>query len=372
LIFFHYQPDCTMMSPAAKRWLMSGIKFGIIALLIWGGWGIFRTAYETIQREKVDYESWHWGLIALAMVVYLFGQVPAALYWYVTLRDQHQQPPFWVALRAHLIGHLGKYVPGKALVVIIRAALVRGPHVQTGPTVAAIFYETFVGMAAGSLLALIVLWPLADWTLLKFSWQFFKFDTLEKLPAGADPRLTILALGLLCATGLPSIPAVFRLLIQKLKAVKSAATRSAELEANPTTHAPRPFHMPWSHLVGGLLGHSFGWILQGASLWATIRGLGYDLDLWSNLPLLSACAALAIVAGFVSLIPGGALVRELIFMLILGPLVGHNAVLQVIVPCFLRIEWLIAELIMAGILYVIPVKSHPHLHPAAPSNAAGP
>ena len=49
-----------------------------------------------------------------------------------TLRVLGQSVSLPLALRAYYIGQLGKYVPGKALVVILRAGLVRGPGSRYG------------------------------------------------------------------------------------------------------------------------------------------------------------------------------------------------------------------------------------------------
>ncbi len=56
------------------------------------------------------------------------------------------------------------------------------------------------------------------------------------------------------------------------------------------------------------------------------------------------------VAGFLSLIPGGIGVRELIVIPLLQPHFG--AVVAIISAILLRVSWMVAELLMAGILYV--------------------
>ena len=55
--------------------------------------------------------------------------------------------------RAYYVGHLGKYVPGKALVVIIRTGLISGPRVDTTVAAVSIFIETLTMMAVGAFLA---------------------------------------------------------------------------------------------------------------------------------------------------------------------------------------------------------------------------
>ncbi len=57
---------------------------------------------------------------------------------------------------AFFASQLGKYVPGKAMVVVIRTDMVRGDQVKTAPAAASVFVETltwlFVGAAIGCLL----------------------------------------------------------------------------------------------------------------------------------------------------------------------------------------------------------------------------
>ena len=57
------------------------------------------------------------------------------------------------ALRAYVVSHLGKYVPGKAMVVVVRAGMVVPFGARASTAAIATFYETLVMMAAGGLVA---------------------------------------------------------------------------------------------------------------------------------------------------------------------------------------------------------------------------
>jgi glycosyltransferase 2 family protein len=72
------------------------------------------------------------------------------------------------------------------------------------------------------------------------------------------------------------------------------------------------------------------------------------VEFW--LSVFAACG-LSIVIGFVSLVPGGAGVRELVLTMILSPIVGPTAALCCAI--WLRITWLVTELIMASLSYVV-------------------
>lgn len=345
---------------AGRRWVMRAIKLGIVGLLIWGGHKTIAGAYDELTQKNFDWTTIDvWWLVA-ASIVYLLGQFPMAIFWRTILVDLGQHPPWYRTIRANIIGHLGKYVPGKALVVVIRTAMAKTPHVRTGPLVASIFYETFTSMAVGSILALIVLLPLVDFSLPYWQpWHWFDAPDATQAP-GSDPRMLLLALGLAGATGLPTIPRVFDWVLGKLRKVRQpkpgdvVETIAEDFEPAENVKHQR-FHLRPQTLLLGWIGDAIAWALMGWSLWATIRAFGVPLDLWKDWPLLTACTSLAIVAGFVSLIPGGAGVRELVFILLLKPLV-NDELLSVAIPIVLRVEWLLAELVLCGIFYVIPPK----------------
>ena len=91
------------------------------------------------------------------------------VFWHRILRALGQNVGFWTALRAFYIGHLGKYVPGKAMVVILRAGMIRGPGVDASLAVVSVFFETLTMMSVGALLAagIVAVWfreqPLLLW-----------------------------------------------------------------------------------------------------------------------------------------------------------------------------------------------------------------
>ena len=67
--------------------------------------------------------------------------------------------------------------------------------------------------------------------------------------------------------------------------------------------------------------------------------------------LTLACVSLATVAGFVSLLPGGIGVRELVLIPLLGPTIGPaNAIIAAIV---IRLVWLASELVGAGGFWLV-------------------
>ncbi|MGC4003316.1 MAG: lysylphosphatidylglycerol synthase domain-containing protein [Pirellulales bacterium] len=357
-----------MPFPAVRRWAVRLGKIAIIAILAWGGHHTLNKAYLELQTRDFDWGSIQPGWLVFAACVYLLGQLPAALFWHDVLYDLGQRPGLYRALRANLIGHLGKYVPGKALVVVLRAALVRNERTTTGAAVAAVFYETFTGMAVGSMTAAIVLATRVDLSTPELWSRLVSLTPDPTLPPGADPKMFCLAILLAIATGLPSIPFVFRTLLSRLKKIRPSKNENASYvdAASPDEPTVRPaaFHVTCGTLDPRMDSRRLRLGVDGIELVGDDSRLGVESDLLATWPLLTACAALAIVAGFVSLIPGGLGVRELVFLLILSPLVDHDPLLNVAVPVVLRVEWLLAELTLAGVMYVIPPRAEAFHRPA--------
>jgi len=113
-------------------------------------------------------------------------------------------------------------------------------------------------------------------------------------------------------------------------------------------------------LALGWLAMSIGWVILGLSLWAVLRGMGVDQLIWNDqtmpldpvaqLPLYVASVSLAMVAGFLSLIPGGAAVREAVLAELLVPHFGE--VTALVSALLLRLVWLASELLISGIMWI--------------------
>jgi len=93
----------------------------------------------------------------------------------------------------------------------------------------------------------------------------------------------------------------------------------------------------------------------------TGHGLG-EPQPWSQLPLLTASVALATVTGFLSMIPSGLFVRDLVLLQLMYPLMGKSAAL--VGALVLRLVWLVAEVLISGILYLVGPRPAPTEGPA--------
>ena len=302
------------LSPARRKWLLLAVKLLIVALLAWFVRG-------TIVGALAQVGSLHFapGWLLLSGVLYLVGLLPEGLFWHRVLLALGQDAGLGETLRAYFIGHLGKYVPGKAMVIVLRTGLIRSHRVDTGLAVAGVFLETLTMMAVGACLAVPIL---AIWL-------------------SGDLRLTAAAVGMAIVAGLPTLPPVFSRLARLLGVGRS----------NPAV-AQRLAGLSYKLLVGGWLAMIVGWAFMGASLWAVLRAVGIPADLAANLHLYTAAVAMAVVVGFVSMIPGGLFTRDAALAVLLTPMTS-GGVTTAIVAAVLRLVWLVAELAISAILYAV-------------------
>jgi glycosyltransferase 2 family protein len=307
-----------------RRVVIPLAKLAILALVLWGGSRTISSALDDLRQRNWDLARLRPGWLVLSGLLYLASQLPSGLFWHNALKSLGQRVTTGRALRAYYIGHLGKYVPGKAMVVVLRAALMGRPHVKTSLAVVAVFYETFTTMAVGALLAAII-----------------------AALSGANIWLIGAAIGAAILVGLPTAPPVFSRLMRLLP-VKSP---------QPEDPDHSPFHIPNSAVVIGWLTVAIGWLLAGASLWATVRAVGIENYFSvSQMPLYTATIALAVVFGFISMLPAGIGVRDLALMQLLAPhldqFTDHNGpAMSLIAVIVLRLVWLAAEALLSAALY---------------------
>lgn len=314
-------------TPASKsrirKWLPIVIRSVTATAVVVGIVWAVRRAWNDPALKEVDWNEVRWGWLLLATALYGLGTFPGWKYWHEVMQRFGQRPTLRESLRAFMVGQLGKYLPGKAMVVAIRAALVRSDRTQVAAAAAAVFIETLTLMAVGSTVAASYL----------IFWAFAEADKVQdRLP------MVGLAVLLMLVSGVPTYPPLFRKLVRILRVNKADPTIDSALEG-----------LDGRLLARGWFLNLIAWGLWGGSLFAVLQGLPGQPPGFNDWPLLTACVALAMVAGFLSLLPGGIGVRELVILTLLAPFGSAKAILSALV---LRIAWLVSELVIATILYL--------------------
>jgi uncharacterized membrane protein YbhN (UPF0104 family) len=251
-----------------------------------------------------------------AGLLYIAGLSTCATYWLWAVRDQGARPGIAATFAAYFAGHLGKYSPGKGLVVVIRAGLLRdsGVHFVVGAISCA--HETLLMMATGALIATI------------FSSILFNRTIL------ACSLLTFLCLGV---AALPPLVSHWSRWVARPFA---AATEGLRYDCR------------WPTVLRGAVVTCVGWFFTGLSLAAVLASmrswdlLAEQIGVVRAIALVTAVVALATVGGFLSFLPGGLGSREWILVETLGPALGPGRMADAAVAAILlRLVWIIAELV---------------------------
>jgi uncharacterized membrane protein YbhN (UPF0104 family) len=300
-------------------WLKAALAVAIIGGVAW-------QFARLLRQPEVWEESWNlqpgWLLVSLAC--YTLGFACWGSFWRRLLVCLGLRPPLAATYCAYFISQVGKYVPGKAWAILLRAMFLPG----TSPGVAALtgLYETLTTMASGALLALVTL-PLLGLESSGLSWQ---------------------AAGLLLVAGVPILPRVFNHLVVRL----------ARPFLDPAAPPPQ---VPRAALAEGFVWGTVGWCWLGVSAVALLHAV-LPATPPLSVPFVARCVAfnaLSYVAGFLALpAPGGLGVREVIFQQLLagelrsvavGTAADGWAALAVVV---LRLVWTAADLSAATVMFL--------------------
>jgi len=314
------------------------------------------------------------GWLVLCGVLYLLGLGFSALCWHRLMLSLGQRPPFLVAARAYYIGHMGKYLPGKAWAVFLRGSLMRGFGATPLLATLTAFYEVLVTMSAGVLVAAVLfalllpggsrlgsgrvrqqvgamLEEVAKPENEPIDWQRLRREVTLSDEPGAPPDRTlvlVLCVGPLVPLLLPTLPPVFNRLAHHL----SLAFRNRDAALPPFVARG---------LVEGLLATGIGWLCLGGSLYAALRGTLPDPPPWTGdtWGLLTAIMGVSYVAGFVVLVaPSGLGVREFFQVLFLVALLGYATAEEeasvLLAVLALRLVWTASEVVMIALVWRLP------------------
>jgi uncharacterized membrane protein YbhN (UPF0104 family) len=311
---------------STRRWWSVGKYLLAAAILVSVGWRF----YQDLRDEPLHGLTLSYPWLVLSGALYLLALGISAWYWFRLLRFFGQRPAVPATIRAYFLGHLGKYLPGKAIALLMRGAMVRSPSVRLGVAILTGFIEVLTTMAAGALCAAVL------------------FAVEAPRAAGLPYHPVLIGVVLLGLFSVPLLPGVFNFLMRRL-ARRFAAVESLQL----------PRLSIWI-LVQGLLLTGFGWALLGISLWALVQGVLPSPEVLTPgaLARFTAMMALAYVAGFLAIVmPGGVGVREFVLTLFLAPELtstGEPRALAAVAVLLLRLVWTAGELLLAGVVYWLP------------------
>jgi glycosyltransferase 2 family protein len=290
------------------RWVCAGI-------LLYGAGRQIVVELRKLHGREINLDL---TLLFVGALLYTAAMSCFAAYWRQAAIGMGGRPGSLEVQRAYFASQLGKYIPGKAWVILIRCALLNNQTTTTPVIIASTFYETLAMMAAGSVLALVALLATGN----------------------ARPVMLALATGLTAGLILAVLPPVFgRLATWTARSFQKADSIPIATITYATWFQAFRYCIP-------------GWMAVGLSLVSIAGSLGTSMFSFAGFLLACGGIALAIVGGFaVLIVPAGLGVREWVMMQTLGPTVGiSNAALIAILA---RITHVSAELFVAGCLYLL-------------------
>ena len=320
------------------KWTLCSI---VILFVLYKAYGLWREGQQ--QGEELEF---HWQWLFLAGLAYTAGWFPSVWFWHKMMDRLGGRVRYLNTARAYYCGHLGKYIPGKAMVLVIRGSMVknRGCRFSVGVLTAA--YETLVMMGAGVLIG-IALAP----SLITPQVQEMLPDFLKSVIQSQYIQFTLqrwwfppLIVALICLLVLPLLAHLFSL----------AALKMVPKEEESPGDSPAKLKKINAMLIGqGLLVFVAGWMLHGLSLGCIMHGIGIESIQSSDWLIWTGTVSLATAIGFAAIFaPGGAGIREGIIIAILSQQPIVNGSQAVAVAFLLRIVWLCSELIVASLLYM--------------------
>ncbi|MGQ0635721.1 MAG: lysylphosphatidylglycerol synthase transmembrane domain-containing protein [Planctomycetaceae bacterium] len=268
--------------------------------------------------------------LAWATLVSIAAWLPSAWYWRWMMSALGAPPAWPEALAAYYCGHLGKYVPGKAMALLIRTAMLRRNGVPAAVSGFAATMETLTYMAAGTATAVLLLPRVLD----KSS------EIHARLPFLADRYWQVGFLIAAVAGSLAGLALLSHLSVRMASRLKGSLPAAGALNQ---TLAPRVY-------VSGFVVFLAAWWLQGATLGLTLQAISDEAIDWNAWPLWTGTAAVALVGGFLAVFaPGGLGVREGLLMELLRTQVStHEAVAAAVL---FRAVSLAGELLASSVLW---------------------
>jgi hypothetical protein len=240
-------------------------------------WGMFIVVLVFVARH--GHKLWtdvdrhptrlNWGWLALATVASVVAWLPSAWYWRKLIVNLGFSPPWTQVLRSYYCGHLGKYMPGKAAAIVIRAALIRDSGVPTSAAALTVTAESVTYMGAGTLLAVLLYSSLA-----------------AHLPPGiaataADARWRTGLVVLLLGGGLAGLALVVKSYDRLNNLFRNLAAEDA-----PTA----PTGLSLRATVAGVMVFLAAWWIQGLTLGLTIQAVASEPVNWGNWPFWTGTA----------------------------------------------------------------------------------
>ena len=295
---------------------------------------------ELFSEEVWTDVSLNWFTLVISGCCYAIGWLPAIWFWH-RLLQRHQSKISWrTTIAAYYCSHLGKYIPGKASVLLIRGAMVRDGGGRFLSGVITGTFETLFVMGVGFTVAvaLIPFFIMKEQIPLSFRW------------VEAHPLLFSVLWVAMVAISLPLTSRLLSWIVKK--------TTPSSIDELAETSIPGgnggEFQITTPFLIQAFFVCLGCWLCHGLSLTALWIGLSHQVPAWEEVLVFTGSVALATTGGFIALFaPAGLGVREGILLELLARQPFLSTQQSILLAFLLRTVWFLTEILMALMLYFI-------------------
>jgi hypothetical protein len=335
------------------------LRWGLFLLVLWFVASHAKTLWAASRDINVNID---WKYLVAAGLISQVSWLPSTWFWrrlIVLLGDDVETYPL---IRAYYCGSLGKYMPGKAAVILIRSAMLKQQQVSFVRASIASIVEAgavmLVGCVVSLAFAMTVIPPAAlpDWV-------------SESLPRESTSwnGLLLLVVVLLAATPMLAAPANWIL----TKISRTVEQRAQKKKANdPTNSDPQSpdennaepgglaiGKLTWQFQAKAALMLALSWAGHGLSLLLVMRSMDPEILSLDNWTIATAAAAAGTSIGFFAVFaPGGLAVREGLIITVLAP--STEGTIAVAAAGLYRLASMAAECLAALLLYCVAPRAN--------------
>lgn len=314
-------------------WAWKVLKWALLVFVLYfvglQGYQLYQEQREALAEIQIR-PLW----LILSGVCSIVAWLPSVWFWQRLMIDSGEKPEFWPTARAYYCGHLGKYIPGKVSVLLIRATLLKEFGVRVSVAALSAAYETLAVMGVGLVLFLALVPYVINANQLT-EWPVW-IQSIQSRPL-LVPSLFIFVLFV-------SLPFLSRLLNLISKKISKSEVEASSVE-NQTSISVRLLYV-------GVVAFLISWMLHGLSLGLIIASLGSSGLAWQEWPLWTAAISAAFALGFAALFaPAGLGVREGLIAFILAGSPAIGPVNAFVAALLIRIVSFVSEILAAFVLY---------------------
>ena len=314
------------------KWVLFSLVIAFVGRRAWLLW----------RDGDVGSVTIHWPWLLAASVLYLVGWLPSVLLWHRLIHGLGGTSSRLDVARAYFAGHLAKYIPGKASVLLVRAGMLADRGCRPSVSALTSTYEVLVVMGVGLAVGI---------TMAPVVWPKTVIDRLPTVIRTAFEHPLIFGIGvvLVCVVLVPFVARVLGLITRKLTppiVTLSPPHLVTPAAANSPTEPP-PTQIGSAFLLGWCFFSVTTWLVHGLSLGCTLRAVGVEASM-SDWLIWTGDVSSASFLGFAAMFaPGGLGVREAALLELLTSQPGISESQALAATALLRVAWLAAEILAA-------------------------